>query len=466
MNSTANRLSSSPGVMLTTVSTGAFCIALSLAAFLAPALWNGFAIVFFDTGGYVGRVLEMTLEPGRSIFYGFFLWATSLGWSSFWGPVLIQSLFSIWLIHLTLRCHALPAGPLTTAGSCVGLAALTGISWYTSQLMPDTLAPLIILGLWLLGCRWDRLRRSERTGLALIVLLGLLSHMSCMAMAIGLIAVIMIFKLAQLRFKWPLTVHLLPPAAVVAASLILMPMFHLALTGKATFTPGGPVFIFGRLVQDGIAQRWLAEHCPAPGIRLCAMQERIPKTADDFLWAGTSPFQDLGAWSGEADAELSYLVRASIKTYPGAFLGTSLQATARQITKVATGDGLDEFQNDVRGVFTNLLPKTAKPFNAARQQQRLISQPLFDALNMVHVPVAHLSMLGLLFIAGWGLHNGHHDLTGLAIFTFLALLGNAFICGALSNPHDRYQSRLVWTASLVCAMAVMRGYLHSHKMPS
>jgi peptidoglycan/LPS O-acetylase OafA/YrhL len=64
-------------------------------------------------------------------------------------------------------------------------------------------------------------------------------------------------------------------------------------------------------------------------------------------------------------------------------------------------------------------------------------------------------MLGLLLIAFWGLRNRRHDLAGLALFTLLALLGNSFICGALSNPHDRYQGRLVWIAPLVCGMALM-----------
>jgi hypothetical protein len=209
------------------------------------------------------------------------------------------------------------------------------------------------------------------------------------------------------------------------------------------------------LVQDGLAQRWLADHCPVPGIKLCGLQERIPKTADDFLWGDSSPFQDIGGWSGAADAELGYLVKACIKTYPGAFIWTSLRATAQQMARVATGDGLDEYQPAVRAFFTELLPRTAAPFNSARQQQGRITQPLFDAWNTVHVPVAHLSVVGLLIVAGWGLRARRHDLAGLAFFTLLALLGNAFICGALSNPHDRYQSRLVWLATLVVGMAMV-----------
>lgn len=429
-------------------------IVLSVAVFLAPALWNGFALVFFDTGGYVGRVLDMTLAPGRSLFYGLFLWAASGGWWSFWGPVLVQSLCAVWVIHLVLRCHDLPAGPAATALFCGGLGVITGISWYTSQLMPDILVSGVTLSLWLLAVDWSKLHWPSRLGLITFCLLGLLSHMSCMALGLGLVVVLVFIRGVSQRRQWPFTIAVFPPAAVVLASLILMPSLHLAMTGQGGFTPGGPVFVFGRLVQDGIAQRWLAEHCPAPGIQLCAMQARMPDTADDFLWGADSPFQDLGGWSGGADAEIRYLVSASIKAYPGTFVLTSLQATAEQLVRVATGDGLDEYQAAVRGVFTNLLPRTADAFNAARQQRGQITQPLFDVVNVIHQPVAWLSMLGLLMIMGWSRYKERHDFTALAFFTILSLLGNAFICGALSNPHDRYQSRLIWIATLVCGMAV------------
>jgi hypothetical protein len=38
----------------------------------------------------------------------------------------------------------------------------------------------------------------------------------------------------------------------------------------------------------------------------------------------------------------------------------------------------------------------------------------------------------------------------------LGLIGNAIICGTFSNPHDRYQSRIVWLPSLVLLLAVTR----------
>ena len=426
------------------------CLTASLAALLAPALWNGFAVVFYDTGGYVEAALEMKLVPGRSLFYGLFLWAASLGWWSFWGPTLAQALAVVWLIRLLLRCHDLPSGPLAVGGFSLGLSALTGVSWYAAQLMPDILAPLATIALWLLGFRWLRLSRIERTGLGLLALLGLLSHMSCLALAMGLVMVALAAK--RLCRRWPLHITPTPPVAVVAAALILMPLLHLALTGKGGYTPGGPTFLFGRLVQDGIAQRWLAEHCPAPGIKLCGLQHRLPTTADDFLWGGLSPFLDIGGWAGDSEPELKRVTKAAVSAYPGMTLWTGLRSTAQQMVKVATGDALEEDHHDTRGFLANFLPGMAPTFKAARQQQDQMTQELFDRLNLIHVPVALASAFALLPLALLCLRFRRHDLAALALFVFLALLGNAFICGALSNPHDRYQSRLIWLAPLVVAM--------------
>ncbi|EKD37794.1 MAG: hypothetical protein ACD_75C00992G0002 [uncultured bacterium] len=435
--------------------TWLLCFVASAAILMLPALWNRFPLVFFDTSGYVTRVLEMKLLPGRSIFYGLFLWLTSLGWWSFMGAALVQSLFTVWLIYLMLRCHDLVA-PLTTVVTCVLLGVTTGISWYTSQLMPDGLVPLVVIAMWLLGFRWQQLGGVERTGIFAIALLGIMSHMSCLALAIGLIIVVIAARVVVRLLRSSLSVNVLPPLSVVAAGLVLMPLLHLALVGKAVYTPGGPVYIFGRLVQEGIPQRWLAEHCPVPGIKLCGLQDRIPYNGDEFLWGEKSAFREIGEWTGAADAELSFLNSACLKAYPAEIAWTALRATFQQLAMVKTGDQLYDIHNETRYVFTHLLPRhVSESFNGAKQQQGQMTKLLFDALNKVHVPVAWLALFGLVLIAGWGYRKGRHDLAGLAVFVLLALLGNAFICGALSNPHDRYQSRIAWLAPLVVGMAAV-----------
>src|SRR6185295_18391201 len=74
---------------------------------LAPALWNGFPLLQFDTGGYFARWYEGTLEESRSTVYGLFL--TALARPDFWPVVLAQALATVWIAALVLRVHGFGA---------------------------------------------------------------------------------------------------------------------------------------------------------------------------------------------------------------------------------------------------------------------------------------------------------------------------------------------------------------------
>ena len=57
---------------MTTAARMAAALAATL-VLLAPALWNGFPLLEHDTGGYLARWFEGTLEVSRSTVYGLFL---------------------------------------------------------------------------------------------------------------------------------------------------------------------------------------------------------------------------------------------------------------------------------------------------------------------------------------------------------------------------------------------------------
>jgi hypothetical protein len=67
-----------------------------------------------------------------------------------------------------------------------------------------------------------------------------------------------------------------------------------------------------------------------------------------------------------------------------------------------------------------------------------------------------LSLLGLLVLLHRALIRRRWEEAALPGLVFIALIGNAIICGTFSNPHDRYQSRLIWLPSLVLVLARMR----------
>jgi hypothetical protein len=47
----------------------------------------------------------------------------------------------------------------------------------------------------------------------------------------------------------------------------------------------------------------------------------------------------------------------------------------------------------------------------------------------------------------------------------VAVLANAFVCGVLSNPHDRYGARLIWLAVAAAAIAGVRLYEQNRRLP-
>lgn len=48
------------------------------------------------------------------------------------------------------------------------------------------------------------------------------------------------------------------------------------------------------------------------------------------------------------------------------------------------------------------------------------------------------------------------EATRLAATVTVAILANAFACGALSGPHDRYGARMVWVAAFTAAIVILR----------
>ncbi len=66
----------------------ALAVILSIALLIAPALWNGFPLLQYDTGGYLARWYEGTLVPSRAVVYGLILTAGVP--LAFW-PVLLRA---------------------------------------------------------------------------------------------------------------------------------------------------------------------------------------------------------------------------------------------------------------------------------------------------------------------------------------------------------------------------------------
>lgn len=419
-------------------------------ALLAPALWNGFPLIYPDTGGYLARPFDHDLEMGRSALYGAFLAAGMR--LDFWPNVMAQAGLSLWLILLTLRAHGLGGRPLLALGVVILLAAGTSLPWYASQLMPDIFFPAAVLSLHLLAFRHDALTVLERAALAGVIAFAIPTHMAILGLCLGLVAALLLLpRIRALALPPP---RLRIAGAAVAAGIALCPLSNLAITGHFAFTPGGTSFLFGRLVQDGIVARYLADSCPDESIALCAFRGQLPATADDWLW-GETPFYKLGGWQNYEPEERRIIV-ATLRRYPAAHVATAAKAALDQFLAVRTGEGVNPHDTwHTQWTLQRLTPGALERWKATPQQQRRFD---FTLINRLHVPFALLCVAALGVIVVAGRRRMAPYLLALAMTVLLALAGNALICGVFSNPNDRYQSRLAWLApfALVIAMLVQR----------
>jgi hypothetical protein len=420
-----------------------FCCTAIMLLMLAPAIWNSFAIIFPDTGGYLDRPILGTLGMGRSALYGGFLY---LGIPfAFWLNVIVQSAMIAWLIVLTLRTHGLGGQPWLALGIVAVLTVTTSMPWFTAQLMPDVLFAAAALALHLLAFRDALLKNWERWVVAAVIVVAVPSHMAAAGMCVGLVLALALLKvLPRLSLLKP---RLTFAAGAVAAGLALCPVSNYAITGNFALTPGGSSFLVGRLVEDGIVIRYLTDKCPDPALRLCAFTSDFPTDADGWLWDGNSPFRKLKNFEGSAEEKAIAL--ETLKLYPVMHLVAAARATVTQLAMFKTEVTSDNTEPTV-AMFKDHLPRLFPQFMQARQQ----SQPFdVEPINALHVPVAILGMAclvaGVLFRRRLGLPP---EMAALAVTILLALATNAAICGIFSHAVDRYQSRLVWLAVLAAAM--------------
>ncbi|UQR60400.1 hypothetical protein LRP30_25730 [Bradyrhizobium sp. C-145] len=416
---------------------------------IAPAFWNGYPLLQWDTGGYLARWYEGYLVPSRSTVFGLYLhYGESFG---FWINVAVQSLATLWLLQLSLRVLGLMQTFRFVAISLL-LILSTALPWLASMLLTDIFAGLSVLSLFLLVIGAHRTSRLEKIALFVFTAFAAATHSATLGVLLGLCVAGWMAR-PLLRPRLPLAGLALASLTIVAGGLMLMSANY-ALSGKWTWTPGGYGVAFGRMMQDGIVARYLNDHCPRERYKLCPYRNELPATADEFLW-GKSMFNTLGRFEG-LNEEMGYIVVHSLADYPAWQAGAALRAMSQQLLHVATGEGTNGWIPHTYGIIERYIPAQVAPMRAARQQHWAVN---FDDVNWLHIPVALASMAALVGLLVHALARRRlDDLTLLAATVTLALLGNAFICGVISGPHDRYGARMVWIATFVVLTALFRAF--------
>ncbi|WP_043336271.1 hypothetical protein [Belnapia moabensis] len=436
--------------------TPPWAIGLAAVLLIWPVIWNGYPLVFADTGTYLGQALMGYVGWDRPPFYSLFIHA--LHWRiSLWPVVLGQGLMVAHLLHLVLRAQRQP-GPVPLVLAAAALAMLTGLPFVTAQVMPDFLTGVVVLCIWLLGFHWRTQGRWERRYLIVLTTLAVVVHQSHVPLAIGLAAVAALllgFGRGPVQAMRGFGRMVAPTALAVVALLAVNVAAHRVIS----VSPFGSVFLATRLIFDGSGRAYLERNCPEIGYRICGALDRIGTEHNLFLWTLDGPlYTDLGgpkAWTSEARA----IIRGVLAEDPLGVLAGTVRNTLHQLVTTASGDGLEPWRSQPGPgpVIARYLPHEHAAYLASRQQTGEL-YPFVHRLTPLHIGAFCLGLVGLLVLAfrrGWTLSE-----LGLATLMLAALVGNAAITGGLSGPADRYQARLLWL-SLFVALVVLRPKLRA-----
>src|SRR6201997_1912044 len=150
---------------------------------IAPALWNGYPLLQWDTGGYLARWYEGYLVPSRSTVFGLYL---HLGeGSDFWLDLLAQALATLWILQLTLRVLGL-SQPFRLLAISLSLVLTTALPWIASMLLTDIFAGLSVLSLFILILHGDKTGPIEKCLLFVFTAFAAATHSATLGVLFGL----------------------------------------------------------------------------------------------------------------------------------------------------------------------------------------------------------------------------------------------------------------------------------------
>ncbi len=408
-------------------------IPLAAAVLLWPAVWNGYPIVFADTGTYLSQAIHLYLGWDRPVFYSLALFV--LHWKiALWPAIVAQALLAAWVLALTLRALSLDRRLLPPLA--LGLSLLSWLPWLVCEIMPDSFTPLLALTLCLLAL--------NHGGVPLILLTAFMisSQQSSLPIALTLIVALLIHR----RTAWRRL--LLPPILAAAALLAVNLIGH----GRASLSPYGNVFLLARVIYDGPGMTVLRRDCPQAGWRLCPFLDRFPPTSDEFLWRADSPILLAGGHKA-VSADAGAILSAALTAYPWTQARAVIANALEQLGRFRGGDGLEAWPNEVSPWIARDFPRReAAAYAAARQQSGTLTLP--TPLADLHDAVSILGIVICLLLLPRSLRRRD----ALAPFLFVSLIilpVSAVVTGGLSTPHDRYQSRIMWLPPCIAVLGLV-----------
>ena len=445
--------------------------------------------MFADTGTYLAQAIHRFAGWDRPVFYSLFILPLHET-VTLWPVIVAQAVLAALVVWLVCRALLPRISRAAFVGVMAMLAVATWLPWMVSELMPDVFTPLLVLVVCLLTWTPERLSRRERVGLTGLAAFMTASQQSSLLLVCALLTVLGLLhdrrgarsSASHRRRAVPYTIGrtsdrrhtpgdpddgvadrdgraedprrptrwvlmILPPAL----ALLALCSVNFAAHGRFAMSPFGNIFLLARVIYDGPGMVVLRRDCPTAAWRLCPFLDIFPPTSDEFLWKQDSPLNRAGgpkAVSQDADS----IIRAALISDPVGEARAALSNTLEQLCRFSSGDGLSPWPAQVSPVIIRDFPlREAASYASARQQAGALSLP--PVLIHLHAALAVAGVMACLLLLPIACVR-RAPCAGFLVAVLIALPVSAAITGALSTPHDRYQSRIMWLPPFIAAVSL------------
>lgn len=463
--------------------SAALWLGLAVLAVASALILNGRPLFYFDTVGYVdqGRVAlqqlglteaapadvagagetisgPRTVDGSRSPFYSFLA-----GILDALGAVDLLLLFNaivlavaLWLTGRVLRRMYQPDQALAPMIAVPVLAASLGsLPFYAAYLMPDLLAPVMLLMIALLTAFGRDMTAGELFLAFFIASVSIISHLSHFAIGAALVPWVALLSWMGGRRRWLVAPLIL--IAVVAVAWGQQLTFRVIAAQAAQSDVVIKPFITARLIQDGPGYDWLEEHCPDATIPSCPLWDALQLSKDPYrLTASHIVFETskrLGSFRLMSEADQKQVADAQVgffkdvlREMPAAVTWAFVVNTFKQSAMVSVDMTLPTQQITERNA--SVTGTLSGPLTLGRLSETR-SEWLDPVVRMQKTYYAAALVMTLALLLSRGLPQG------LRIFGMMVLLGilaNAFVCGGISQPATRYGARVVWLVPFLAAL--------------
>ncbi len=407
----------------------------------------------------------------RSPYYGIFLY-TLAHRGTLWLMAAVQALCAAWVLFLLWRSITPAAPGWTYYALMAALAAGTALPWVASFAVPDIFAAILVISAALLLFYRRELERWEVAGAWALVVTSIVFHGSHAPLALGLLLVGLLVGRLLKADTGGLKVFAGMVLAALALATTMTWIYGAAIKWKTGDELRRPPFLLARVLADGPGKAYLRDSC-ARGAKwaICRFKDVKMDTSDHILW---SVEPTLGIFNRASydervtmeKQELSFVI-ATIAYDPVGQFSAAMQNWGEQLGSFWVDDplrrplvflvhsywGKTNLVGLIRGVGDcGVRGELCQPKVTIAQLASVDDKVAFVALGALAWALSQKRTLGpfLRRRASWD--QPLERATGAMLFISAAIVINAAICGMLSCPFARYQSRVVW---LLPAMAML-----------